>query len=333
MAVWRCDPDSAQCAPARHAHALLSQVAGKAFAEMPMDDLMSVMPECAKALERGDLHREVVLDGLRTGVMRSFQDSSIDTLPDAVHVQWNEAQAFVEHLLILCKYEVFQGLVTDMSPYAARQVFNVVKLTPLEQLPDSIRRAKQMIQPWPAASFQFTAALRAWLPTRLQQLIARLAGSSEAQPLSPPPTGSRKGVQPAWQRTVWWLDILRTAAVVGVLENSQLVEFCSGLAPRFVEDGIKTATAQAVLSEMGRDKTVHGLGDLFSARLLAGELSRRPAMVRFMPNLQILLFNCPGDDSSAMESIVLSSVCPTSPAHSVRSGTTGDSSATGNRRR
>lgn len=336
LGAVRKSDKSTQLENVLHVRQLLSQILAKTFAEMPMDDLMSVIPECSKALESEDLLVPVILDALRTGVMRSMRDCGKlgnDNLPDAAHVRWHEVRAFTEHLLALRKHDVFAVLVAGFSPYAARQVFDIVKLSSLDQLPDTLRCAKQLLEPWSDAMFQFTAALKTWLPTRLQQLLARLPGTSEAAfPLLPPVSShappTRKGGKAAWMRSLWWLDMLRTATVAGVLENSQLVELCMALAPRFLEDGIKTASAQAVLVATGLEQSMQGMGDPFSPRLFANELSRRPAMVRFMPNLQIVLFNCPGDENSATESIILTSSFPASPPRSSRShaaGAAGDS--------
>merc|ERR1719502_433940 len=100
--------------------------------------------------------------------MRSAQGvCGNNTGPDAVNIRWQETQSFVKNLIALDKNEAVRSLVMEMSMYATRQVFDGVRFSPLDQLPSALRRAFQLLQQWPAATFELTAALRAWLPTRL----------------------------------------------------------------------------------------------------------------------------------------------------------------------
>lgn len=306
------------------AQRLLSDVAARSMAEMSMDDLNDIASGCAVAIQHEDLLGEQVCEGLRTALMRSVQVCSSDALPDAVTIRWHEAKAFVAQLVFLGSYECFQPLVTEMFPYATRQVFDIIKLSSLEDLPAALRRGQELLKPWPVATFGLTAVLRDWLPTRLRQVLARLCSDGEASPTLPLPAAKgspqRKGKLPAWKRMVWWLDVLRLVSMAGLVESSMLQDFCNELAPRLSEEGIKVASAQAVLLQTAGGQSVQSIGDSISPRFLASELFRRPAMVRYMPNVQIILLNCPGDDDGS-QPIVLSDSSD-APPHSSRSAPT-----------
>merc|ERR1740130_1695518 len=107
---------------------------------------------------------------------------------------------------------------------------------------------------------------------------------------------------------------MRSASVVGALESTGLLDLCTGLEAHLLQEGVRSTSAQAMLLAMESGAAVAHFGDLFSdffsARLLSNELARRPAMVRYMPSMQLLVFNCPGDDNSAFESIIFSESAP-----------------------
>jgi hypothetical protein len=297
---------------------LLSHLLARSIADTPLDDVIGAIPDVAQSIQRIELTKEIIIGGLRKCVMRSAQGvCGNNTRPDAVNIRWQEVHDIVKNLTALDKHEPVRSLVMEMSLYATRQVFDVVRFSPPDQLPSALQRAFRVLQQWPAATFELTAALRAWLPTRLQQFLTRLTETSEpASPELPsagskdPPTGSGSSsrTQP-WKRIVWWLDVLRSAVTSGLLESTQLNEICTQLEPQCWDEGIQVALAERMLSAlpgMTGGQKVSGLGDHFSARQLAKELAVRPTLVRYMPSMRLILYNCPGDPGNPADSVVLS---------------------------
>jgi hypothetical protein len=288
-----------------NARALLSHVAATALSEMPLEDIASVISGCASALNREELLRDVVIDGLRNGMMHSLQ--SCDSLSDSFGFQMQEAEAFITNIMVLIKHEIFGQLMEDMSVYAARQVFDAVKVAPLEKLPAMLRRAEQLIARWTSAKLEYTMAVRHWLTSRLQQLLAKV--SSFPEPSSPSVLKQSPGRTPVWMQAPWWLDVLRAAAVVGLLEGTPLRELCDGVLPLLTNEGIKVATSQAILLSMQSPtkgcNSLATIGHDIAPGMLARELLTRPALLRFMPNVPLIVLNCPSD-GNAMESVTLS---------------------------
>lgn len=325
--LCKANADPTQQVAALAARESLSHVVARLIAEMSFDDMMLVMPDLANPIQREELLQDVVCGGLRKSIMRSVQVCGNDACPGALDMRWADAQGFVKHLLSLAKHSALQQCVMDMAPYATRQVFDLVKISPLESLPSVLRRAIHMLQPWPAAAFGLTAVLRTWVPLRLEQLMARWAevGDDALSPTLPSSSRSRgspmrTGSSPAWKRTVWWLDVLRSASVGGLLESTRLVEFCNQLEPHLEEEGVKMASAQSVLGAVNSGRNMGSVGDSVSARLLGNELARHPAIVRYMPSVRLILLNCPGDEGSGSESILVSESLPAN-RHSTRPST------------
>jgi len=220
----------------------------------------------------------------------------------------------MKDLETFAKYPCFQQFVTDMALYGARQVFDVVKLTPAEQLPAALRRGHQLLQSRQFAFCEYTLVLKEWLPSRLHQMLARWAVVSDVAPTEssglPSPHSvqpdSPKGRTPSWQRAEWWLDMLRLAAMQGLFTQAMLQEFFNELAPRFEREGIRFASsphqaAMAVMARMNVDtSTIQDIGSQFSPLALARELQARPSMVRFIPGASLILFGCPADSNGAL---------------------------------
>lgn len=304
-----------------HAKEMLSTCASQALSEMPMVDARSVLPKLAKCMQQSLLVHQLIFQGMQSGALKSVQMSG-DDLRGRNGIRWQEAECFIDYAMSAAKYEVFGELLLELAPHAARLLFDAVQLAPLEQMPVSLRRASQLAGQWQGASLILTAALRPWLLPRLQQLASKAASNwgeeashtgSRSEPTSPllPPSSRRGGFVATAKGpldVIWWLEVLRAAAINGLLENSPLLQLCESLEVGFTRAGIKIVEADRVLRNQATLQYAYknNIGSPHVARALAPELAARPASVRYLTGLRLIVYSCPSLPTDTSESIVLS---------------------------
>jgi len=305
-----------QLEAAERAKDILSTCAAQALSDMPVVDARQQMPRVARCLEQSLLNSEPVIQGMLAGAMNSVHPPT-DNGPGSNGIRWHEVEGFVDYAMTLAKHEVLVAVSMEMAPHSAQQILDAVQLSPVEQLPVSLRRAFQLTSAWQSANYHLVALLKDWLLQRLQQLAARAATDwADEEPSSPTsPSSSARGLprivpgSPVargrpWVDTLWWLQVLRTAAINGLLQRSSLLELCELLTTGFAMSGMRIVEASVMLRN-----PLHAarkdVGSTVVARGLALELAANPETVRYLPHMRLVLCNCPPFPGDAAESIVL----------------------------
>lgn len=279
----------------------LSRFVGQQVAEMPLDEFIVLAPRLSEALRANILVPAFVLTAVRTQVSRASE-----SMPDGHE---HPAHAFLElekaigHLFALRGLEAFAQIVDVAAPGIAQQTFEIIRLASLDDMPAAMFHGFQVLESWPAAAREATAALRIWVPARLHQLAQRWAQGPDSK--GPPPAVERLPVD-------WWVRVLSSSCARGLFEQTRLTELCSILAGRFVDEGIRTLATQSWSSSESQDIVSrefvaalmqHPQGVVLTSTLLVFQSSDVSAAF----NLRLSLPSSPGSGSP------LSPLSPTSP--------------------
>lgn len=240
------------------AQGTLTDVIAHHLVRLPVDDMVSVVPRLSQLLPGNLVVRKAVGVALENAISASSEDR---------WRAWRDLKLLVSQVSALREYNDFLPLIESTASQIAQLLFNEVRRTPLEQLPESLSQSVQLLETWPAATQEANLLFRDWVPGRLQQLAQNAPKTVSVE---------------------WWLDMLRTVAVCGLLERTGLVEICDLLAPVFADAGVRTNSTKSWSSE--------SLG-LVVVRQLAGALANNPRGIQLIG--RDLFFDCPEDDAAA----------------------------------
>lgn len=179
---------------------------------------------------------------------------------------WRELEQLSWDLSVLCKHSQLETAVDDVSAQFATLVFEFARHSPSQQMPEALHQSLKLLAGWERASCEATVLFRSWAPGWLQQQANRMVRDLESFDAR------------------WWIGLLRTVALHGLLERTRFVEICDSLAPGFAHAGVRTKTTSSW--------SVDSLG-VVVVRQFAAALAENPRGIRY-EGFQ-LFFDCPGD--------------------------------------
>lgn len=179
---------------------------------------------------------------------------------------WRELENLFWDLSELHKHCQLENAADDLSARFATMVFDFVRRTPSQQMPEALQQGLKLLDGWERASCEATVLFRSWLPGWLQQQANRTAHDLESFDAR------------------WWIGLLRTVGLHGLLERTRFVEVCDSLASGFAREGVRTKTTSSW--------SVDSLG-VVVVRQFAAALAENPGGIRY-EGFQ-LFFDCSGD--------------------------------------
>lgn len=248
---------------AQEAKGIISQLVALRIGRMRLVEVANLAPRLADMLGKSALLEADVLPEVGAVMQREIEQI----------LQVDSEVAFtqmLEHFQVFRDRSAFQQLEDSMRSSLSQKVVEMVQQARLEQLPEALTRSRELLQPWPEACQEVTAALRCTIPERLLRIATRWAeegggGRGPSLPVS------------------WWVEVLSAAVEGGLLDRAGTREVCDLLAPGLAREGVRTE-ATASWSVESRQFVV--------ARQLGRELFDRPREVQYRPKTQLLLFHC-----------------------------------------
>mmetsp|Transcript_133580 Transcript_133580/g.337335 ORF Transcript_133580/g.337335 Transcript_133580/m.337335 type:complete len:547 (+) Transcript_133580:107-1747(+) len=275
---------------------ILSKLTALRLSKLRLFEVAGLAPVLAAMLERSALVVSEILPVIDVLMQREArQILQIDCM------QWEAFADLVQQMQVFRELPVFADVSEEMTSGLAQQVVELVRRAGMEQLPVALCTTREILKPWPAVAQEATAALRHLVPIRLLRLAQRWASEGMAgpdalpsspsgrsstlssEPLSPlPPRASTATISAV--SVAWWVDVLRTSGVGGLLDRAGLQEICDVLAPGLAREGVRTDSTESWSAE-SRQFVV--------ARQLARELFERPEETQYNPAMRRILFRCP----------------------------------------
>jgi hypothetical protein len=243
----------------RYAQKILSESLAYQVSKIPLHDLVDFAPKLSELLCHAVLDVAMLRAAMLLGLNQAITECSIDRC-----LSWRDIEKLVSQLLELRDFFELCPVVNSVSSQIARVLFDLVRRSSSKQMPEALRRGFSLLGSWQQATYEATELCRSWVPGWLLQeasIVAQQIESFDA---------------------IWWVDILRTVALLGMLERTRLVEICDDLAPGFAHVGVRTKTTSSW--------NIESIG-LVVVRQLASALAENPAGVQY--DAPWLWFDCP----------------------------------------